>query len=241
MMESHGPNAKSLDNHLINHLLSSPTPPNNYNNYNNKNYNNNYNYTSNNISNNNNLAILFNTTTSITTPNTTLFNSTNNFTILFNSTTTPPPHLISHPLITGIIGAAKEYSKYHGYVSLVVCLLGVICNAFNIVVLTRKQLISSTNYFLTALAIADLLTMLSYIPISIHFYIRYGDSHSPDKNSYFWVVFLLFQANFSVTFHTVSIWLAVVLSAFRHSYLQTNMQSEDSSCFGVKCGGNSDR
>jgi len=41
------------------------------------------------------------------------------------------------------------YSGYHGYVSLVVCISGVICNALNVVVLTRPTMRNSTNWILT--------------------------------------------------------------------------------------------
>ena len=133
---------------------------------------------------------------------------------------------LTSPILLSILSFAKTYSLCHGYISLVVCIIGVLLNSFNIVVLTRKQLISPTNYFLTALAIADLLTMLSYIPISIHFYIQH-----PPHNTYKWVLFLFLQVNFSVTFHTVSIWLAVTLSAFRYFYLTNSIYSSNTSCF----------
>ena len=57
-----------------------------------------------------------------------------------------------------------KYQGIHGYVSIVVCSFGIVLNIMNIVVLTQKSMISSTNYILTALAIADMLTMVSYLP-----------------------------------------------------------------------------
>ena len=56
------------------------------------------------------------------------------------------------------------YGSIHGYTSLVVCLLGVALNFFNIIVLTRKHMISSTNAILTALAVSDFMAMIVYIP-----------------------------------------------------------------------------
>jgi hypothetical protein len=44
-------------------------------------------------------------------------------------------------------------------------------NMANIIVLTRKNMINPTNTILMWLAVADLLTMVSYLPFSIHFYI----------------------------------------------------------------------
>ncbi|ELT88581.1 hypothetical protein CAPTEDRAFT_89325 [Capitella teleta] len=112
-----------------------------------------------------------------------------------------------------------HYAAYHGYVSLGVCGLGVICNVFNIIVLTRANMISTTNYILTALAMSDLLTMLSYIPFALQFYVMHGLEPSAVRNSQPWAHFFLFHVNFTVTTHTTSIWLGVVLSVFRYAYV----------------------
>jgi len=75
---------------------------------------------------------------------------------------------------------AVEYSRYHGYISVVVCVLGIIslflgiiCSLLVIAVLTRRHMLTSSNYMLTALAICDLITMLSYVPYAIQFYCLY--------------------------------------------------------------------
>ncbi len=58
---------------------------------------------------------------------------------------------------------SAKYQGIHGYVSIVVCVFGIVLNIMNIVVLTQKNMITSTNYILTALAIADMFTMVSKI------------------------------------------------------------------------------
>jgi len=68
---------------------------------------------------------------------------------------------------------ALEYGRYHGYISVVVCLLGIVCSLLVIAVLTRRHMLTSSNYMLTALAICDLITMLSYVPYAIQFYCLY--------------------------------------------------------------------
>ena len=144
---------------------------------------------------------------------------------------------------TVIIKFAIWYSNYHGYVSLVVCIAGVVFNGFNVVVLTRKDMINSTNYFLTALALADFLTMLSCIPFAVQFHCLYGNERSLERNTYPWSVFLLVHVNFSMTTHTIAIWLAVVLSAFRYCQLQPSgecclcMNAKGSSGTGGGAGG----
>lgn len=52
------------------------------------------------------------------------------------------------------------------------CCFGVLTNVANITVLTSRELRqSSVNLLLTWLAVADLLTMLDYMPFSLHFYV----------------------------------------------------------------------
>ena len=115
---------------------------------------------------------------------------------------------------------SEWYAKYHGYVSLVVCIYGIVTNVFNIMVLTRKNMISTTNLILLGLAVSDLLTMVSYVPSALQFYCVYGVKPSPARNSHNWVVFFLFHVNFTVTTHTISIWLGVLLSVFRYLYVK---------------------
>lgn len=111
------------------------------------------------------------------------------------------------------------YASYHGYVSLLVCVLGGICNLINIVVLTRPNMKSTTNYLLTGLAVSDLLTMLSYIPFALQFYCLHGLQPSAERNTEPWTQFFLFHVNFSVTTHTISIWLGVLLAIFRYEFV----------------------
>jgi len=107
------------------------------------------------------------------------------------------------------------YRQYHGYLAVIVCVLGIIANVLNIVVLTRRDMITATNSILTGLAVSDGLTMAAYLPFALHFYVLYGTELTPEKNTYTAACFMLFYASFSVFVHTVSIWLTVVLAVFR--------------------------
>ena len=107
------------------------------------------------------------------------------------------------------------YQGVHGYVSIVVCVFGIISNIMNIVVLTQKSMVTPTNYLLSALAIADMLTMASYLPCAMYFYCI----SVPDPNynhPYGWILYLLFNTNFIITFHTIAMWLTVALAVFRY-------------------------
>lgn len=112
------------------------------------------------------------------------------------------------------------YASLHGYISISVCLFGFMANMANIIVLTRKNMVSSTNFILTWLAIADLFTMLDYFPFAMHFYIlKDVDLRPLHTRGYGWICFLLFHGSFSIICHTIAIWLTIALAIFRFLYI----------------------
>ena len=116
----------------------------------------------------------------------------------------------------GLETFSRSYRFVHGYVSLVVCLFGMLANTLNIVVLTRMdQHISATNAILTGLAVADNLVMIEYIPFAFHMYIL-GERPLYERFSYPWTVFVLFHAHVTQVFHTISIWLTLLLAVWRY-------------------------
>ena len=100
--------------------------------------------------------------------------------------------------------------------AVVVCVVGIVANSANIVVLTRPSMRSPTNHILTGLALTDGCTMLAYLPFAMMFYVVYGVDLSVERNSLSAARFLLFYARFSVVVHTASIWLTVALATFRY-------------------------
>lgn len=123
------------------------------------------------------------------------------------------------------------YRSIHGYTSLIVCLVGIIMNFFNIIVLTRKHMLTSTNRILTALAISDLITMFVYIPTSLKFFCviehtilnnRGCGQIKLQAQNFFWTTYLLFYFLITLTLHSISIWLTVLLALYRYIYVCFN-------------------
>lgn len=112
------------------------------------------------------------------------------------------------------------YALCHGYLSLVVCFFGIITNIINISVLTRKHMRTPVNFILSSLAVADILTMASYVPFAYHFYCQHP-KNSTSLNTLGWMQFLIFHFNFTATTHTVSVWLGVLLAVFRYRHIQS--------------------
>ena len=145
--------------------------------------------------------------------------------IVINMTSTASPNGSepqdsSPPRYPGLQQFSEAYVGYHGYIAAVVCVWGIAANLANIVVLTRKHMISSTNAILMWLAVADLLTMVSYFPVSIHFYIMKDPRLVfPTSKSVHWIRFMLFHINFTVVAHTVAIWLTIMLAMWRYLFI----------------------
>ena len=114
----------------------------------------------------------------------------------------------------------RDYAEVHGYISVVVCCFGIMANIANIVILNKKHMQTSTNIILLWLAVADLCTMLEYVPFALKFYVfKDRELDFLHSYSYGWIIYLLFHANFSITLHSVSIWLTIMLAIFRFLYI----------------------
>ncbi|CAF0815645.1 unnamed protein product [Adineta ricciae] len=63
------------------------------------------------------------------------------------------------------------------YVMLTICIFGVVCNILNLCVLVQRRLKESPYTYLTGLALADMLTLISFSPVSVvrGDYIRHED------------------------------------------------------------------
>ena len=120
---------------------------------------------------------------------------------------------------------ADSYSQIHGYLSVIVCSIGVPLNILNIIVLTRRNMISRpTNLILTFLASSDLITMFSNLFYTIWFNLMFpimggcnaNFSYLVERDTHFWTVYKTIHVNLSVTTHSFSVWLTVYLAVFRY-------------------------
>lgn len=125
---------------------------------------------------------------------------------------------------TGLESFSCWYSDIHGYISLLVCAFGILANVINVLILTRKNMRTSTNCLLTGLAISDMLTMIFYAPHVYHFHLQYGTKDSVERNTKDWMSFKLLTINFVATTHTISIWLGVVLAIFRYIFIRLSTE-----------------
>lgn len=105
---------------------------------------------------------------------------------------------------------SKDFRSYHIYFSFIICTLGSILNAFNIFILSTRQMRSPTNLILTALATADVILMLEYMPFA------YLQHEAASYFTYNFAAFLVFHAFFTNAFHFISCSLAIILAVWRY-------------------------
>ena len=159
-------------------------------------------------------------------------NKFNNVTPIHHLTTLSPAATASTVVNKLYCGDGLEsFSKYyrfaHGYISLIVCLFGMFANILNVVVLRRMdQRISPTNAILIALAVADIIVLIAYIPFAFHMYIMI-DRPLYERFSYPWTVYVMIHAHVTQVFHTISIWLTVLLAIWRYLYIAYPLRSLD--------------
>ncbi|XP_062616731.1 G-protein coupled receptor dmsr-1-like [Saccostrea cucullata] len=120
--------------------------------------------------------------------------------------------------ITNILQFNRNYMKYHGYISSIICIFGVMSNIVNIIVLTRRHMVTPTNCILTALAITDMATMSIYFVYAVYFYIitQPLDSYEHSKG---WMYFVVVNNLAVITFHNMAMWLTVSLAVFRYIFV----------------------
>ena len=124
------------------------------------------------------------------------------------------------------------YPSVHGWLAMLVCILGTLFNLANILVLTHKDMRNPVNMILTGIAVADCLIMIEYIPFIIHMW-RLHDTDIPKEetvtklfstltfNHFYaqmslgWGIFMLFHINFTVMINNVSIFLTLALAIWR--------------------------
>ncbi|XP_071533024.1 G-protein coupled receptor dmsr-1-like [Panulirus ornatus] len=110
------------------------------------------------------------------------------------------------------VGFRDGYKEVHGYLALMICLVGAFTNVLNIIILTRREMINSTNTILTGLAVADFLLLVEYT-VYASSYIKGQESLF---DSYYHSVFILFHAHYTQVTHTIAICLTITLAVWRY-------------------------
>uniref|UniRef100_A0A158Q8V0 G_PROTEIN_RECEP_F1_2 domain-containing protein n=1 Tax=Elaeophora elaphi TaxID=1147741 RepID=A0A158Q8V0_9BILA len=118
------------------------------------------------------------------------------------------------------------YKPIHTYLSIVICILGAMCNFCNIVVLTRKRMRTPVNMILTGMACCDTVVLFSNLVYTTHYtFAAFANCH-PEHWSYGWALFLVCHAHLSLIGHSSSIWLSVMLALIRYMTLRSRRKAD---------------
>jgi hypothetical protein len=134
-------------------------------------------------------------------------------------------------MIEKILNFLSNYSKIHGWLSMITCLIGILLNIINIKILTRSKFKTHyCNSIFISIALFNSITMITYLPYTIHYYIINQDlllidSH-PKRDTLFWTSYAILSTIICLTTHSISIWLTVYLSIYR--YITIKKQSINS-------------
>ncbi|PAV63440.1 hypothetical protein WR25_22603 [Diploscapter pachys] len=109
------------------------------------------------------------------------------------------------------------YSPIHIYLSLLLCVFGLLFNTLHILVLTRPRMrTSSVHSILVIIALSDMGTMTSYLIYILRFELamdRYG-------YSYEWAAFLKLHVVLSIGLHALTLYFVVLMAFIRFSALR---------------------
>ena len=86
-----------------------------------------------------------------------------------------------HPKLAQNKLLQEFYHPIHGWLAMLVCILGTLFNLANILVLTHRDMRSPVNMILTGIAVADFLVMLEYIPFTIYMNLLDTENRSPEE------------------------------------------------------------
>ena len=112
-----------------------------------------------------------------------------------------------------VLMLSESYSGIHGWLSLVICSVGIPFNIFNMIVLNKASIASlHINAILFSIAFCDTVLMATYLPFIVHFYLLNSNSYSTvgtaKRDTFFWTHYSLFNIFISVTFHSITMLVA---------------------------------
>ncbi len=130
------------------------------------------------------------------------------------------------PAFVDIVSFSQSYNDYHGWLTTVVCSLGIIFNLV-IVLAMNKNKKKTFQTILISIACADSIVMAFYLPYSIHFYILNSNfiysNLNEKRDTQFWAYYSLIRDLVCDTFHSMSVWFTVYLSVYRYFYMRNSM------------------
>ncbi|CDW55762.1 7 transmembrane receptor [Trichuris trichiura] len=122
-------------------------------------------------------------------------------------------------LTNGIVPIANAYGYVHGYLSTLICCLGILANFATIAVLTRPAMRTSVNIILAGIAACHAVTMFTYLIFTLRGMLM-NDCNYHIYSTYMWQAVVVTHADLSVILQSISLWLTVGLAVVRYLVLR---------------------
>jgi len=122
------------------------------------------------------------------------------------------------------------YSQIHGWLSIIICTIGIIFNILNVIILNRIKLaLKLVNNLLILIAFTNSITMITYLPYCLHYYVLnvtpISADSDPERDTLFWTLYEILSTMICSTTHFLSIWFTVYLSIYRYLNLLQSLNS----------------
>uniref|UniRef100_A0A5S6QW61 G_PROTEIN_RECEP_F1_2 domain-containing protein n=1 Tax=Trichuris muris TaxID=70415 RepID=A0A5S6QW61_TRIMR len=118
-----------------------------------------------------------------------------------------------------IVPIANAYGYVHGYLSTLICVLGILANFATIAVLTRPAMRTSVNIILAGIAACHAVTMFTYFIFTLRGMLL-NECNVHIYSSYMWQAIVVTHADLSVILQSISLWLTVALAVVRYLVLR---------------------
>lgn len=127
------------------------------------------------------------------------------------------------------------FEEIYGYLGIVVCIFSILINCCNTIVLSRNHMITPTNRILLCIAMSDLCISLMILPQLIILYVVKTNQISTNGTvALGWTIFYAISFYSTLTLHTFSVWLCVLLGIFRWFIIRYYPSYHVKRYFGVK-------
>lgn len=104
----------------------------------------------------------------------------------------------------------------HGYLSIGICITGIIFNILNIFIFSRKNMSSPVNAILLTLAIVNFIFLLGSIPYLYNSHVMAADDTCFNRFTYTWTLYVFLFSIVALPMYGMYIWLTIMLSVYRH-------------------------
>ncbi|XP_065218154.1 sex peptide receptor-like [Planococcus citri] len=118
-------------------------------------------------------------------------------------------------------GATLHLENYYfkniqGTIDILICIIGVIFNMFNVLVFTRRNMISPVNLIFTHLAFANLSELLAFITTTWAYLGYHIEQGTYETLTYTRAIISMLSSELTNIFYRISVWIIMMLAIWKY-------------------------